>query len=174
MKTNSCVRNGCLKTDYDSSASNLTTKAAGDDLLQKTSQLRYDLELTLLKVGIRLPMIACEQNEDGSQTYKFMINDPKKPLEIRLEQKYIPAVKPGGDFGTERASMRLVANYSYRQLTVGDLENYREAVQKYSIREVRLSPNRRNVVVLIDMAQPTYEGVVQTTLVQSFPMLDGK
>ncbi len=174
VKTNSCVRNGCLKTDYDYSASNLTTKAAGDDLLQKTSQLRYDLELTLLKVGIRLPMIAREQNEDGSQTYKFMINDPKKPLEIRLEQKYIPAVKPGGNFGTERASMRLVANYNYRQLTVGDLENYREAVQKYSIREVRLSPNRRNVVVLIDMAQPTYEGVVQTTLVQSFPMLDGK
>lgn len=172
VKTNSCVRNGCLKTEYDDSASNLTTKAAGDDLLKKTSQLRYDLELTLLKLGIRLPMIARQQNPDGSETYKFLINDPKKPLEIRLEQKYIPAVNPGGNFGTERASMRLVANYNYRQLTLGDLDNYRDAVQKYSIREVRLSPNRRNVVVLIDVTQPTYEGVVHTTLVQGFPISD--
>lgn len=174
VKTNSCVRNGCIKTEYDESASNLSTKAAGDDLLKRTSQLRYDLELTLLKLGIRVPMIARKQNPDGSETYKFLINDPKKPLEIRLEQKYIPAVKPGGNFGTERASMRLVANYNYRQLTIGDLDNYRDAVQKYSIREVRLSPNRRNVVVLVDMRQPTYEGVVHTTLVQGFPMLDAE
>lgn len=170
VKTSSCMRNGCLKTDYDNSASNLTTKAAGDDLLKRTAQLRYDLQLTLLKVGIRLPMIAREPNPDGSEMYKFLINDPKKPLEIRLEQKYIPAVKPGGSFGTERASMRLLVNYNYRQLTLGDLDNYREPVQKYAIREVRLSPNRRNVVVLIDMTQPTYEGLVQTTLVQSFPI----
>jgi hypothetical protein len=66
--------------------------------------------------------------------------------------------------------MQLVINYKFRKLSLGDLENYREAVQKYSIREVRLSPDRRNVVVLIDMTKPTYEGVVQTTLVQSFPI----
>lgn len=170
VATSSCVRNGCLKTDYDHSASNLTTKAAGDDLLQRTSKLRYDLQLTLLKVGIRLPMIDRKPNKDGSETYKFLVNDPKKPLQITLQQKYIPAVKPGGAFNTEKASMRLVVNYNYRQLTVGDLENYREPVQKYAIREVRLSPNRRNAVVLIDMTQPTYEGVVQMTLVQSFPI----
>jgi len=35
---------------------------------------------------------------------------------------------------------------------------------------VRLSPNGDNVVVLIDMTQPTYEGVLQTTFVQSFPI----
>jgi predicted secreted protein len=170
VATSSCLRNGCLKTDYDNSASNLTTKAAGDDLLKKTAQLRYDLQLTLLKVGIRLPMIYRKPNPDGSETYKFLVNDPKQPVQITLQQKYIPAVEAGGSFGTERASMQLVVNYKYRQLTVGDLNNYREAVQKYSIREVRLSPNRRNVVVLIDMTQPTYEGVVHTTVVQSFPI----
>jgi len=168
--TNSCVRNGCLKTEYDNSASTLTTKAAGDDLLKKTGPLRYDLQLTLLKVGIRLPMIYRKPNPDGSEMYKFLINDPKQPLQITLQQKYIPAVEAGGSFGTERASMQLVVNYNYRQLTIGDLNNYREAVQKYSIREVRLSPNRRNAVVLIDMTQPTYEGVVHTTLVQTFPI----
>jgi predicted secreted protein len=170
LETNSCVRNGCLKTEYDLSASNLTTKAAGDDILKRTAQLRYDLQLTLLKVGIRLPMIARQPNPDSSETYKFLINDPKEPLQITLEQKYIPAVEAGGTFGTERASMRLVVNYNYRQLAIGDLNNYREAVQKYAIREVRLSPNRRNAVVLIDMTQPSYEGLVQTTFVQSFPI----
>ena len=170
VATSSCVRNGCLKTEYDNSASNLTNKAAEDDLLNKTSVLRYDLKLTLLKVGIRLPMIARERNADSSETYKFLVNDPKQPMQITLKQKYIPAVKPGGSFETERASMQLVIDYKYRKLSLGDLDNYREAVQKYSIREVRLSPNRRNVVVLIDMTQPTYEGVVQTTLVHSFPI----
>jgi hypothetical protein len=77
---------------------------------------------------------------------------------------------PGGSIGVERASMRLVINYDYRQLTLGDLNNYRDAVKKYSIREVRLSPNRRNVVVLIDRTETTYEGVLQTTFVQSFPI----
>ncbi len=170
VATSSCVRNGCLKTEYDNSASNLTNKAAEDDLLNKTSVLRYDLKLTLLKVGIRLPMIARERNADSSETYKFLVNDPKQPMQITLKHKYIPAVKPGGSFETERASMQLVIDYKYRKLSLGDLDNYREAVQKYSIREVRLSPNRRNVVVLIDMTQPTYEGVVQTTLVHSFPI----
>ncbi|GAB4198123.1 MAG: hypothetical protein Fur006_47550 [Coleofasciculaceae cyanobacterium] len=170
VATSSCLKDGCLQTDYDRSASNLTTKAAGDDLLQKTAQLRYQLQLTLLKVGIRLPMIFRKPNPDGTETYKFLINDPKEPLQITLEQKYISAVEPGGAFGTERASMQLVVNYKYRKLTLGDLNNYREAVQKYAIREVRLSPNRRNVVVLIDMTQPTYEGLVKTTLVQTFPI----
>jgi predicted secreted protein len=170
VANNSCVRNGCLKTDYDHSASNLTTKAAGDDLLEQTAQLRYDLELTLLKLGIRLPMIVRKPNPDGSEMYQFLINDPKKPLQITLKQQYKPAVKPGGNFSTEKASMQLVVNYDYRQLTLGSLEDYREPVQKYAIREVRLSPNRRNVVVLIDMTQPTYEGLVKTTMVQSFPL----
>jgi hypothetical protein len=66
--------------------------------------------------------------------------------------------------------MRLVINYNNRRLTIGDLNNYRDAVKKYSIREVRLSPNKRYVVVLMDMTQPTYEGVLQTTFVQSFPL----
>jgi predicted secreted protein len=67
--------------------------------------------------------------------------------------------------------MRLIANFNYRQLTFGDLNNYREAVKKYSIREVRLSPNGDYLVVLIDMTQPTYDGVLQSTFVQSFPLM---
>lgn len=168
--TNSCVKDGCLKTEYDRSSSNLSNQAAEDDLLKKTLSLRQALQLTQLKVGLQLPIISRSIKPDKSETVQVRLNNQKQPLEIRLQQKYMSPVSAGGYLGVERAAMRLVINYNYRQLTLGDLNNYREAVQKYSIRDVRLSPNRKNVVVLIDMDQPTYEGVLQTTFVQSFPL----
>lgn len=171
VATNSCLSNGCIKTDYDFSASKLSNQAAENDLLKKTSLLRHDLRLTQLKVGTRLPIVFREIKPDRSETVKALLNNQKEPLQIRLEQKYIPSIlSPRGTSDVERAAMRLVINYNNRQLTLGDLENYREAVKKYAIREVRLSPNGRNVVVLIDMTQPNYEGVLQTTFVQSFPL----
>jgi hypothetical protein len=227
VATNSCVKNGCLKTDYDHSSSNLSPQAAEDDLLKKTSQLRRDLRLNQLKVGIQLPIIsrsthlgsgpppaplsgrgkkptspgAREQTAreslppiplsplpppttnspawgqsgvdptkpDKTEIVESRLNN--KPLQLRLEQKYIPSTFSRRGFGdVERSSMRLVINYDYRKLSLGDLDNYREAVQEYSIREVRLSPDGRNLVALIDMTQPTYEGVLLTTFVQSFPL----
>ena len=170
VMTNSCVQDGCLKTEYDRSSSNLSNQAAENDLLKRTLPLRQALNLTQLKVGLQLPIISRSIKPDKSETVQYRLNNQKQPLQIRLQQKYLPPVSPGGYLGVERAAMRLVITYNYRQLTLGDLNNYREAVQKYSIRDVRLSPNRKNVVVLINMDQPTYEGLLQTTLVQSFPL----
>lgn len=171
IATNSCVINGCLKTDYDYSSSNISSQAAEDNLLEKTLLIRQTLKLNQLKSGTRLPIVFREIKPDRSETIKALLNPQTKPLQIRLEQKYIPSVlSRRGTADVERTAMRLVINYNNRKLTLGDLNNYREAVQKYSIREVRLSPNERNVVVLIDMTQPTYEGVLQTTFVQSFPL----
>lgn len=168
--TNACVKDGCIKTEYDRSSSNLSNQAAEDDLLKKTLLLRQSLNLTQLKVGLQLPIISRSIKPDKSEIVQVPLNNQKQPLQIRLKQKYMSPVSAGGYLGVERAAMSLVITYNYRQLTLGDLNNYREAVQKYSIREVRLSPNRKNVVVLIDMNQPTYEGLLQTTLVQSFPL----
>lgn len=168
--TNACVKDGCIKTEYDRSSSNLSNQVAEDDLLKKTLLLRQTLQLTQLKVGLQLPIISHSIKPDKSETVQVRLNNQKQPLQIRMQQKYLPPVSAGGYVGVERAAMKLVITYNYRQLTLGDLNNYREAVQKYSIRDVRLSPNRKNVVVLIDMDQPTYEGLLQTTLVQSFPL----
>lgn len=178
IKNNACVRDGCLKTEYDRTAYSLTNKAAEDDLLNKTSTIRHDLGLNRLKVGIQLPIIEHKINHDyppssginRSETVSFRLNNPGEPLYIRLDQKHIPSALSGGASGAARASMRLVINYNYYQLTLGDLNNYRDAVTNYAIREVRLSPNRDNVVVLIDMTQPMEEGEIQTTFVQSFPV----
>lgn len=171
VKTNSCEPNGCLKTDYDNSSSSLSNQAAEDNLLKKTLSLRQSFGLTRLKVGNSLPIISRTSKEDRSQTVQVRLPHQKEALQIRLEQKYIPSIlSPRGSSDLERASMRLVINNKSRQLTIGNLNNYREAVKNYSIREVRLSPNGRNVVVLIDMTQPTYEGILQSTFVQGFPI----
>ncbi|HEY9637913.1 MAG TPA: DUF2259 domain-containing protein [Coleofasciculaceae cyanobacterium] len=171
VATNSCVNKGCLKTDYDNSSSSLSNQAAENDLLKKTLEIRQTLKLNQLKVGIELPISSHSVKPDRSEMVQVRLNNKPEPLEIRLEQKYIPSIFSRQGFGdVERAAMRLVINYNNRKLTLGDLNNYREAVKNYSIREVRLSPNGNNVVVLIDMTQPTYEGVLQTTFVQSFPL----
>ena len=170
IPTNSCVRNGCLKTEYDDSAYSLSNQAAEEDLLNRTVTVRHSLGLTRLKVGIQLPVLSRTNKADGTETVTFRLNNQTDPLEIRLEQKRIPSILSSGSSDVDRAAMRLVINYNYRQLTLGNLNNYREAVSKYSIREVRLSPNRNNIVVLIDTLQPASEGTLQTTLVQSFSL----
>ncbi|MBE9128961.1 MULTISPECIES: DUF2259 domain-containing protein [unclassified Coleofasciculus] len=170
VANSSCVRNGCLETEYDRSAYNLSNQAAENDLLEKTLMLRQRLELNRLKVGIQLPVISRQRTPNETETVNFRLNKQTEPLQIRLEQRYIPSVLSGGSSPVDRAAMRLIINYNYRQLTLGNLNNYRDAVRNYSIREVRLSPNQRNAVVLIDMTQPSEEGVLQTTLVQSFSL----
>jgi predicted secreted protein len=170
LRTNSCVKDGCLKTEYDRSDSNLTNRAAEDDLLKRTLPIRQALKLTQLKVGIQLPIISHSSKPDATQTETVQVRLPNEtqPLQIFLQQRSIPSFSPGGASSVDRAAMRLVLIYNSRRLTLGDLNNYREAVQKYAIREVRLSPDGSNVVILMDMTQPTYEGVWQTTLLQSF------
>lgn len=168
---NTCEQDGCIKTEYDRSASNLSNQAAEYELLQKTLAIRQSLGLNRLKVGTQLPIIKRVSKPDRSETIQVRLPKQKEPMQIRLEQKYIPSIlSPRGSSDIERAAMRLIINNKSRQLTVGSLDNYREAVQKYSIREVRLSPNGRNVVVLLNMTQPTYEGLLQSTFVQSFPI----
>ncbi|NES18668.1 MAG: DUF2259 domain-containing protein [Symploca sp. SIO3E6] len=170
VANNSCVSNGCLKTEYDRSALNITNQAAEDDLLQKTVSLRQRLRLNRLKVGRNLPILVRSISSRNSDTVQVRLTEQTPPLQIQLQQRALPSNLSGGTSDVDRTSMRLVVDYQYRRLTIGKLNDYRDAVKKYAIREVRLSPNERNLVVLIDMTQPTYTGVLQTTLVQSFPI----
>ncbi|MGB7443408.1 MAG: DUF2259 domain-containing protein [Coleofasciculaceae cyanobacterium] len=172
VANNSCVSNGCLATDYNTSASDLTNKEAEDDLLTRTVRIRQRLGLNQLKLGLKLPVINRSVEADGTEIVQVLVSTEKEPLEIRLEQDYIPSILSGGTSNVDRASLRLITNYDYRKLTVGNLKDYRETVRKYSIREVRLSPDRQNIVVLLDMYKATYNASWQTTLVQSFPIND--
>jgi predicted secreted protein len=66
--------------------------------------------------------------------------------------------------------MSLEITQNSRKRSLGSLNNFRDGVEGYSIREVRLSPNGRNLVVLLNKVEPTFEGALETTLVQGFPL----
>lgn len=170
VRSNSCVENGCLKTEYGKDSAEMPIKAAEDDLLKRTLSLRQTFKLTYLKTGISLPIIARFREEDGTETVFAPLNNQGSILQVRLQQKYVPSVVHGGSDNVDRASLRLQVTANYRKISLGSLDNFRDTVLKYSIRELRLSPNKKAVVALIDMTKTTFDGVLQTTLVQSFPI----
>ncbi|MBD2180652.1 DUF2259 domain-containing protein [Planktothrix sp. FACHB-1355] len=169
VPSNSCVPNGCIETQYGESQSGKTTKMAEDDLLARTGNLRRRLKLVSPHLGTKLNIISRSNSPDGSETVVARLNNGKT-LQIRLEQKQIKSTSQGGTAERDKASMSLLITYNNRQRRIGSLNNYRDWVISYSLREVRLSPNGRNAIVLLDKTEPTFEGVLQTTLVQGFPL----
>jgi len=167
---NACVERGCLESEYTQDSPQVSSKTAEDDLLKKSGVVRQTLGLTRLKVGTRLPLVFRAKEPDGTEVVKVILKQPDQVLQLRLIQESVPSVLRKGNADLDRASMRLEATYNYLKRTLGYLYNHQEGVQKYSVREVRLSPNRRNVVVLIDATKQTWQGVVQTTYVQAFPL----
>lgn len=175
VRSNACVEDGCLETEYDKDSYSVPLKAAEDDLLKRTLTLRQTLKMTALKTGIRLPVISKAKSPDGTESVTVRLNKPGETLQIFLQQRHIPSIVRGGTDDVDRAAMRLYAvrylnNINTSKLTVGDINKLRDAVINYSIREVRLSPNGKNIVVLLDMNKTTFDGVLRATLVQSFPL----
>lgn len=168
---NGCVSNGCLESQNTLEELNQTQKSTAEALYQKVWVLRGSLGLNNLRAGTRLTITSRKVNPDNSETITFTIPGQKQPTQVILRQEYIPSTLRGGNSDVDRASMELEINSNYSRLTLGDLLNYRDTVIRYSIREVRLSPNYQNLVLLIDMNQQSVSGVVRKTLVQGFPVL---
>ena len=162
VAANSCIKNGCIQTQYGEPDSNKSTKMAEDDLLKKSWNSRETLKLTPPQGGTKLNIISRTPGANGSETVAVKVNTAK-PLQIRLEQR-----QKNASAGKESAAMRLVINHNGRQRVLGSLNNFQDWVFSFSIREVRLSPNGRNVVVLVDKTERTFEGVLKTTVVQGF------
>ena len=174
LPRNACIENGCLETEYTDeareTAPSLTTKSAENQLLKKTSVIRYNLKLNRPAPGRKLPVLSRKTNADGSETYTFILNDKKEKLEVLMQQKYIPSVAYGGNAEVDRAALRLEVTANYRKRTLSTLNNYRENAMKYTLREVRLAPDGRTVAIIMNMMQPNEQGALQTTLVQSSPL----
>ena len=168
--TNSCVEYGCIETENPQESSNPTTKAAETELLKKTAVIRYKLKLNRPAAGRRLPALSRVTNPDGSEVYTFLVKNRKDPLQVLMRQKYIPSVAYGGNADTDRAALQLEIIYNNRRRTLSSLNTYRDNTMKYALREVRLAPNGRSAVILMNTIEPAEQGAVQTTLVQSFPL----
>lgn len=167
INTDRCVPGGCIHTQYGEAQSNLSQRQAEDDLLQRTWRLRQQLRLTPPQTGTKLPVLSRSRTPDNTELVTVRLPN-QRPLRLRLRQRYIPSTMNGGTATVDRAAMQIEVQYGNQTKTIGSLSNLRDWVLKYSIRDVYLSPDGQRVVVVLTMTQPTFEGVLESTLVQGF------
>lgn len=163
-----CVQNGCLETQYRESDSGLSLSDAENDLLRRTWSLRQSLQLTPPVAGMRLNILSRSRLPNDTEIVNLTVGD--RPLRLELQQRHIPSVLNGGTADLDRAAMRLAMSYNGQQQVLGSLTDFREGVMRYSIRSLYLAPDSDYVVVLITATEPTFEGVLETTVVQSFDL----
>jgi predicted secreted protein len=162
LSSSSCVENGCLETRYGEADANLSLPEVEQDLLRRTWRLRQELNLTPPTNGAALPVLSRSRTPDGSETVTMRLPNTDQPLQLRLRQKQIT----DGTMGKDRAAMQLEVVHQGQRRSIDSLDNYRDRVLKYSIREVRLAPDGTSIAILITATKPTFEGTLATTLVQ--------
>lgn len=160
VATNSCVTGGCLETQYQEADANRSLIESEASLLRKSLLLRRSLNLTTLTRGERAAILNRSRSANGLETVSVQLPNDQR-LELRLVQQVLSS-------GDSRAAMQIEASYDDKTQVLSSLENYRDRVLEYSIREVWYLPERQQVVVLITAIQPTFEGTLGTTLVQGF------
>jgi predicted secreted protein len=166
VATNACVENGCLSTRYQESDAGLQMSDAEENLLQKTWSMRQVLKLTPPVSGTALPVIERSRTKDGIETVTVIGDEAK--MQLRLQQQQIRSALNGGTAEQDKAAMQIQVSYDGKQRSLDSLNNFRDRVLEYSIREVRLSPDGKRVAVLLTATTQTFEGTLGTTLVQGF------
>ncbi|WP_432811330.1 DUF2259 domain-containing protein [Pantanalinema sp. GBBB05] len=169
LDSNACIQGGCLKTRYSESDSALSLKVAEDSLLEQTWSIRQNLQLTPPAGGDSLPVLSRSRTADGTETMTVRLAN-QQPLQLRLQQKRIPAQQIGQEFTKDRAAMQIAVSYDGQRRSLGSLNEFRDWVLDYSIREVKLSPDGKHVVVLVTAMEPAFEGTLATTIVQGFEL----
>ncbi|MFW6296541.1 MAG: DUF2259 domain-containing protein [Halothece sp.] len=168
VANNSCVSNGCIDTDYLNASSSSSSEAA-NELLEETAYLRYQLKLNNPSPGRRLAAIAHKSDARGVDIYDFRLPNGEI-LTLRMLQRSIPSVVNGGDAPRDQAALGLDVTHNWRTRTLSSLNNYREGIIRYKLREVRLAPNGKNAVIIFNVIRPASMGAMQGTLVQSFAL----
>lgn len=167
VSENSCAKDGCLETHYSEVDGDLAIADTEKEVLQKTWKVRQELKLTPPVAGKLLPVVTRSRSADGSELVRAQL-DADQVLQVRLRQKQIAPTSPGEQSQPIRAAMQLDVTYNGQTRSLDSIDNFRDWVLGYSIREVRLSPDGKRVAVLITATRPTFEGTLGTTLVRGF------
>jgi len=168
IAANRCVSDGCLETNYGEGDADRTLEEAENSLLQKTSAIRQTLQITSPKLGSSVVMEGQSRLADGTETVTLRMNN--RTIPVQLKQQRQRSVSFGGTAERDQAAMQLEVQVANQKKMVDSLENYREWVLDYSIRDAYLSPDGKYVVLLITATKPTFEGTLATTLVQGFEL----
>lgn len=158
LDSNRCVADACLETHYSEKEAGMKLSEAESELLKQTWKVRQDLNLTPPVAGIDIPIASRSRAADGSETVTIRLNN--RDLQLHLQQKSTQ----------DKAAMQLGVTYDGQQRSLDSLNNFRDNVLDYSIRQVTLSPDGKRVAVLITATKPTFEGTLGTTLVQGFAL----
>lgn len=169
VAANACATNGCIETRYGEADSGLSLAAAEASLLQRTSALRQTLNLMSLATGRRLEIMSRQLDADGAEVVTVRLTD-RDTLQLQLRQTAITSIIQGGTAERDRAAMQLEVTHNGHIQTIDSLDNYRDWVLNYSIREVRCSPDGQHLAVLVTATKPTFEGRLGTTIVQTFQL----
>jgi predicted secreted protein len=164
VSANACIRTGCVETSYRDPDANLSAADAENDLLRRTWSLRQSLLLTPPVAGTRLTVISRSRTANGTETVNF--GDSRQPIRVVLQQRNQNVDNPS----TSRSAMQLDITYGGTRRSLDSLNNFRNQVVRYSIRDVYVSSDRQSAVILITATKPTFEGTLDTTLVQSFDL----
>jgi predicted secreted protein len=159
IESNRCVDNGCIETRYGEKDARTETAEAETDLLKQTWKVRQELNLTPPVAGTDVPILSRSRAVDGSETVTIRLSN-STPLKLHLQQKSTQ----------DKASMQLGVTYNGQQRSLDSLNNFRDNVLDYSLRQVKLSPDGKRIAVLITTTKPTFEGTLGTTLVQGFAL----
>ncbi|PZV16167.1 MAG: DUF2259 domain-containing protein [Leptolyngbya sp.] len=166
---NACVEAGCIETQYGEVDAGLSLEVAEKNVSQQTQTLRKNLQLETPIAGTSLPITQRSRTPDGTETATVDLGTGTPPMQIRLQQTATVSPMFGGTAQKDQALMQLQVNYGAKSKAIG-LTTPQDWTVGFSIREVVLSPNGKNVVVLLTSTQRAYEGTLGKTLVQGFEL----
>lgn len=169
LTENTCVKQGCLQTNYGETDANLSLQTAEDHLLQQTQALRQTLNLTQPIAGTRLPILSKSRTPDGFETMTIQLNNGQ-PLQIRLKQTKETAQLTEKTDEKDRTAIELTAIYQGKKYLISDPHQWHDWTVNFSLREVQQSPDGKQLAVLLTAEKRAFEGTLGKTAIQSLAL----
>jgi predicted secreted protein len=169
LADNTCVASGCLRTQFTEAQAGQSIESAENNLLQKTQQLRQDLQLAAPTPGEPLPVISRSRTADGTESVTVRLQN-NQPLSLTLKQKRVLSGMAGGQAEKDQAAMQLEVRYAGKTQTLGSLDQMQDWMMDFSIREVRQAPTGDTIAILITGAERAFEGTLGRTIVQGIKL----
>jgi hypothetical protein len=160
---NQCLEGGCFFVDSTQYEPKNTQVESEEDLLEivysKSWRLRKKRKLTRPKIGYTTSGPFFDENNCKTAYYLFQ----DQPIWVTLKQDIIPYRR------TRKASVQLEVSGENFSKTIDSIKNYRDQAQHYQLGRLFVSPNRKNLAILIHVAyyNAESESVEVRTLVQT-------
>ncbi len=163
VATNECLHGGCLSVHDTQDDGKSELPKTEEDQLQavysKTWRLRKKRKLTPPKIGYTTegPFF----DEDNCKTAYYLFQD--QPIWVTLLQNIVSYRH------APKASLQLEVNRENISKTIDSIENYRDNAQRYQLGRLFVSPNQKNMAILIHVSysNPESKSVDVRTLVQT-------